>query len=68
MVSKEGEGDYCTLKRTPKGDSLEARDNRAAGLVIQEVTLASVRPLEVLVAIPEPRILDCPKYTPGEID
>lgn len=50
------------------GDSPETRDNRAAGLVIWEVALEQMGPLQVLVALPESRLPDCPKYTPGKID
>lgn len=47
-----------------EGDSLEARDNRAVDLIIQEEALGPVGPLQVLVALPQPSLLNCPEYNP----
>lgn len=45
-----------------KGESKEARGNRATNLTAQEVALEPVEPLQVLVALPEPSLQVRPKY------
>lgn len=48
--------------------SLEARGHRMDDFTAQEVALEPVEPLQVLVSLLEPSLLDHPEYRPDETD
>ena len=49
-----------------KGDSPEARENRAADLQARQAALGPVKPLPLLVTLPAPNLPRTPTYSPEE--